>query len=142
MNEILSLWHSRVVLRFFKDSENELFKNLERSSVKLKIRKSHLMFNETSSVDSLESRCFNKDWYINQYRLSRIKIFRLSIPFLLLPKKYIYFESSNTLSGCFRVGLLADMSFFMFYDSQFHNFSLVCLYIYSFNIFYYFILFR
>ena len=47
MIKILSLWYSLVVLRFLKDNENKLFRNLERSTLKLEGNKSHLMFNET-----------------------------------------------------------------------------------------------
>ena len=47
MIKILSLWSSRVVLRFLKDNEKKLFRNSERTTLKLERNKSHLTFKET-----------------------------------------------------------------------------------------------
>ena len=47
MLRILSLWYSRVVLRFLKNNENKLIRNFESSPLILEIKKSHLVFNET-----------------------------------------------------------------------------------------------
>ena len=50
---ILSLWYSRVVLRFLKDNKNKLLRNLERSTLKLERNKSHLMYNEACHSDDI-----------------------------------------------------------------------------------------
>ena len=45
MIKTLTLCYSRVLLRFLKDNEKKLFRNLKRSTLKLERNKSHLMFN-------------------------------------------------------------------------------------------------
>ena len=52
MVTILILQYSRVLLRFFRDKEKKMCKNQERSTAKLKKKKSQLMFDET---------CFKKN---------------------------------------------------------------------------------
>ena len=37
-------------MRFLKDNEKKLFRNLEHSNLKLERNKSHLMFNETCHI--------------------------------------------------------------------------------------------
>ena len=58
--KILSLWCSKIVLRLFKANEKTLYRNLERSTLKLERNKTHLMFNET---------CYNKNLNQNTDRL-------------------------------------------------------------------------
>ena len=58
MLKILSLWYSRFVLRFLKENEKKLFRNLERTTLKLERTKSQLMFNETC-YNNLKSKSVN-----------------------------------------------------------------------------------
>ena len=49
MIKVLSFWYSKIHLRFFKDNEKTLYRNMERFTLKLeKKNKSHLMFNKAS----------------------------------------------------------------------------------------------
>ena len=58
MIKILSLWYSRVVLRFLKDNEKKLLgRNLERTTLKLERNKSYLMFNETCYNNNILPNC-------------------------------------------------------------------------------------
>ena len=55
MIKVLNFWYSKIVLRFFKDKQKIIYKNLERSTLKLE-KKSHLMFNETYYNNNLYSK--------------------------------------------------------------------------------------
>ena len=54
--KFLSFWYSKIVLRFFKDNEKTLYRNLERSTLKLEKKKSHLMFNETCCKFNIKTK--------------------------------------------------------------------------------------
>ena len=81
MIQILSSWYSRVVLRLWKDNKKKLFRNLERTALKLERNKSHLIFNET---------CYNND-ILPKY--TGIKLYRIKakthwmLPFFMLHNK-------------------------------------------------------
>ena len=52
MIKVLSFWYSKIILRFFKVNEKDIYRNREGNTIKFKKYKSHLMFNEA---------CYNND---------------------------------------------------------------------------------
>ena len=57
--DIELVWYFRVVLRFFRDNERKMHRNLEHGTLNLEKKKSHIMFNKT---------CDNNDMLPNYTR--------------------------------------------------------------------------
>ena len=84
MIKVLSFWYSKIVLRFLKDNEKTMYRNLERSILKLKKYKSHLMFNET---------CYNN----NKWTIHSPCYFMLNTSTILLFKGIYYYNYLSEL---------------------------------------------
>ena len=98
----MSFWYSNIVWRFFKDNENTIYGNLERSTLKLEKNKSHIVFNET---------CYNNDI--------------LLIYSSMKPLLYNYINSSNKNAHIILSNIAwADallIYFFFFFISRLNN---------------------
>ena len=94
MIRMLILWYSQVVLKFLKDNEKKLFRNLERSTLKLERNNSHLMFNET---------CYYKYIYvmfgINAY-------LEANKPNSIVQSETFYFYDSSFMTGTTGLSIL------------------------------------